>query len=246
MPTAASRLAHHGSQSPQTASATVFQEEWQVYRKVVDNNYLFHREAYAVLRNLLVKEMAAPFRFLDIACGDASATVGALTGTQVAHYHGIDLSEPALALAEKALRDLPCRFELTRHDFVAALRERTVSADVAWIGLSLHHLRRAQKLDLMSDACLIVGEAGKLIVYENASPGPETRAAWMKRWDRQRPDWRAFSDREWDSIRDHVHANDHPEAHATWLALGSEAGFGRARCLFESPTQLFRLYCFDS
>jgi methylase of polypeptide subunit release factors len=127
---------------------------------MVDNNYLFHREAYAVLRNLLVKEMTAPFRFLDVACGDASTTVGALTGTQVAHYHGIDLSEPALTLAATALRALPCPFELTRQDFVAALRGRIVSADIAWIGLSLHHLRRAQKLDLMSDACLIVGEAG--------------------------------------------------------------------------------------
>ncbi len=245
MPAAASSLARHRSRSPQTASSTVFQEEWQVYRKVVDNNYLCHREAYAVLRNLLLEEMPAPFRFLDIACGDASATVGALADTEVAHYHGIDLSEPALALAEKTLRALPCPFELTRQDFVAALRERTVSADVAWIGLSLHHLQRSQKRELMVDARLIVGERGKLIVYENASPGPETRAAWMKRWDRQRPDWRAFSDREWASITNHVHANDHPEAHVTWLELGYEAGFGRARCLYESPTRLFRLYCFD-
>ena len=245
MPAAASSLARHRSRSPQTASATVFQEEWQVYRKVVDNNYLFHREAYAVLRKLLVEEMPAPFRFLDIACGDASATVGALADTDVAHYHGIDLSEPALALAEETLRALPCPFELTRQDFVTALRERTVAADVAWIGLSLHHLQRPQKRALMGDARLIVGERGKLIVYENASPGPETRAAWMKRWDRQRPDWRNFSDSEWASISDHVHANDHPEAHVTWLELGYEAGFGRARCLYESPTRLFRLYCFD-
>jgi ubiquinone/menaquinone biosynthesis C-methylase UbiE len=246
MPTAASSLALHPSPPQQTASVTVFQEEWQVYRKVVDNNYLFHREAYAVLHDVLVAEMAAPFRFLDIACGDASATVGALAGTQVAHYRGIDLSEPALALAEAALRTLPCPFELTRQDFAAALSERDISADVAWIGLSLHHLERLQKLDLMSDARLIVGEAGKLLIYENASPGPESRPAWMKRWDRQRTAWRAFSDKEWASISDHVHANDFPETHVTWLALGYQAGFGRARCLYESPTQLFRLYCFDS
>jgi ubiquinone/menaquinone biosynthesis C-methylase UbiE len=246
MPTAASSLADHGGPSPQTASVTVFQEEWQVYRKVVDNNYLFHREAYAVLRNLLLEEMTAPFRFLDIACGDAGATVGALAGTRVAHYHGIDLSEPALALAEAALRALPCPFELTRQDFVAALRGRTASADIAWIGLSLHHLQRPQKSDLMGDARLIVGEAGKLLVYENASPGAETREAWLKRWDRQRPGWRAFSEGEWNAISDHVHANDYPETPVTWLELGYESGFGRARCLYESPTQLFRLYCFDS
>ena len=245
MPTAARTLARPAGTSPRRTSATVFQEEWQVYRKMVDNNYLFHREAYGALRRVLVEEMTEPFRFLDIACGDASATIGALAGTRVSQYHGIDLSEPALALAETTLRALPCRFELTRGDFVAALREGSLAADVAWIGLSLHHLKRPDKLKLMADARHVVGESGKLLVYENASPDPETRAAWMKRWDRQRPGWTTFTPREWDVIADHVHANDHPETHLTWLTLGYEAGFGRARCLYESPTQLFRLYCFE-
>ncbi len=230
----------------QKASAAVFQEEWQVYRKVVDNNYLFHREAYAVLRDLLVTEAPARFRFLDIACGDASATIGALSGTHVGHYRGIDLSEPALALAAATLLDLPCPFDLTREDFVTALSERTVSADVAWIGLSLHHLERPRKLELMSHARAILGEDGKLVVYENASPKDETRHEWLRRWDAQRADWTAFSDAEWRSITDHVHANDHPETHETWEALGREAGFARVRCLYASPTELFRLYAFDS
>jgi hypothetical protein len=133
-----------------------------------------------------------------------------------------------------------------RRDFVEVLHQRSLSADVAWIGLSLHHLQRPEKLGLMCDARLTVGEAGKLLLYENASPGPETRAAWMKRWDRQRPGWTAFTARERSSISDRVHANDYPETHVTWLQLGYEAGFGRARCLYESPTQLFRLYCFDA
>jgi hypothetical protein len=58
----------------------VFRQQWQLYRKVVDNNYLFHREAYARLHQILVDEAVQPFRFLDIACGDASATVEALGG----------------------------------------------------------------------------------------------------------------------------------------------------------------------
>jgi hypothetical protein len=62
---------------------SLFQRQWQIYRKVVDNNYLFHREAYKRLHNLLIDEIAEPFCFLDVACGDASATVEALKGTQV-------------------------------------------------------------------------------------------------------------------------------------------------------------------
>jgi hypothetical protein len=119
-------------------------------------------------------------------------------------------------------------------------------ADVVWVGLSLHHLRRRKKLAVMSDLRLIVGETGKLLIYENSGPHGDTREAWMKRWDEQQPGWTAFTQAEWEAIAKHTHNSDYPETHLTWLKLGYEAGFGRARCLYESPQQLFRLYCFDS
>ena len=231
---------------PARSAMSLFQDEWPLYRKQVDDNCLFHREAYAILREILTEEMASPFRFLDIACGDARASVRALIGTRVFHYHGIDLSEPALVHARNTLQALACPVTLERGDFVAALRDRAITADVAWIGLSLHHLRTPQKLEVMRDARLIVGEHGKFLIYENAGPDRDTHDAWMERWDRQRSAWRGFTAKEWDAMTEHVHANDFPETHVTWLRLGYEAGFGRARCLYESPTQLFRLYCFEA
>jgi ubiquinone/menaquinone biosynthesis C-methylase UbiE len=54
------------------------------------------------LHRILVDEIVQPFQFLDIACGDARATVEALKGTRLAHYCGIDLSQAALELASKA------------------------------------------------------------------------------------------------------------------------------------------------
>jgi SAM-dependent methyltransferase len=129
---------HHygaaGTMSDEPAMA-LFQKQWQLYRKVVDYNYLFHREAYNCLHRVLVDEAIQPFRFLDVACGDASATVEALKGTQVASYHGIDLSQAALELASQALETLACPVTLDRRDFVEALRDRPEPMDVAWIGL---------------------------------------------------------------------------------------------------------------
>ena len=74
-------------------AVALFQQQWQLYRKFLDNNYFYHREVYGQLRRILVDDAVQPFRFLDIACGDARATVEALKGTRVAHYHGIDLSQ---------------------------------------------------------------------------------------------------------------------------------------------------------
>jgi len=155
----------------------LFQQQWQLYRKFVDNNYFFHREVYSQLHRILVDEAVQPFRFLDIACGDARATVDALKGTRVAHYHGIDLSEAALDLASKTLEKLACPVRLDHRDFVAALRDRPEPVDVAWIGLSLHHLLAPAKLTLMREIRSVVGDRGLFLIYENASPDVEDREA---------------------------------------------------------------------
>ena len=42
----------------------LFRQQWQLYRKLVDNNYLFHREACARLHRIFVEEAVQPFRFL--------------------------------------------------------------------------------------------------------------------------------------------------------------------------------------
>lgn len=55
----------------------LFRKQWEIYRKVVDHNYMQHREVYARLYHMLVAEAVQPFRFIDIACGYARPSVGA-------------------------------------------------------------------------------------------------------------------------------------------------------------------------
>jgi SAM-dependent methyltransferase len=227
-------------------SLALFQRQWRVYRKVVDNNYLYHREAYARLHQILVDESGRPFRFLDIACGDASATAGALKGTRVAHYHGIDLCPAALNLAADHLAMLGCPIRFEQRDFIEALHDCSQPVDIAWIGLSLHHLVAPAKLTLMRRIRGILGGSGLFLIYEAASPDDEDRAAWLGRWDRQKPSWTALTVEEWDAITNHVHTADFPETTSRWHSLGREAGFSRVRQLYVAPSNLFRLYCFQA
>ena len=227
-------------------SLALFQRQWKLYRKVVDNNYLFHREAYAQLHRILVDEAVQPFRFLDIACGDARATADALQGTRVAHYHGIDLCQAALDLAANALTTLGCPVMLDQLDFVEALRDWSQPVDVAWIGLSLHHLNAPAKLTLMREIRDIIGGHGLFLIYEDASSDGEDRDAWHRRWDRQKPFWTALTPGEWDAVAAHVHTADFPETTSRWHSLGREAGFSQVRQLFVAPSNLFRMYCFQA
>src|SRR5215471_4790238 len=138
-----------------------FRHQWQIYSKVVDNDYLSHQAVQAVLHRELVTDVNRPFRFLDLACGDARLTVAALQGTPVIHYHGIDLSAPALAMARHTVKSLACPAELGEQDFVSAMRDRPEPADVVWIGLALHHLQTPDKRVLMREVRATVGDNGR-------------------------------------------------------------------------------------
>ncbi len=55
----------------------------------------------------------------------------ALHATKVNHYHGIDLSEPALELAARNLSGVTFEVELDHRDFVDALTRRPEPAGAA-------------------------------------------------------------------------------------------------------------------
>jgi SAM-dependent methyltransferase len=188
----------------------------------------------------------ASVRFDSAGALDASVTVEALMGTQIAHYYGIDFSQAALDLARNNLESLACPITLDNSDFVEAVRDLPRPADVAWIGLSLHHLLTPAKLALMCRMRSIVGDSGLFLIYEDASPDGEDRDAWLLRWDGQKPTWTTFTSEEWDAITAHVHSADFPETTSQWHSLGCEAGFSKVRELFVSPTDLFRMYCFEA
>ncbi len=73
-----------------------FNHNWQIYQKVLQNNYMEHREFYSVLHQFLVHRIQKPFQLLDLGCSDAGNTTSALIGTIQADY-GIDIAQVAIA-----------------------------------------------------------------------------------------------------------------------------------------------------
>jgi SAM-dependent methyltransferase len=223
----------------------LFKSQWRIYRKIIDNNYLFHREAYGMLHEVLVGSMTLPFRFLDLACGDATAAVGALKGTRVAHYRGVDLSLAALTLASEALATLDCDAELHHRDFVEALRDHPDGADIVWFGISLHHLQAVDKMALMRLIRTILGEDGIFLMFEPTSRNGENRQAYLERYTRMiRLQRTNMTPEERDIVATHVQTADYPETASDWMAMGREAGFARAKTLFVDPTGFLGFYAF--
>lgn len=220
-----------------------FQKQWGAYQKLVDTDTLSHKAAGAILHAAL-SPISKPFTFLDIACGDASLTRRALAGTRVSRYHGIDLSEPAIELAAKQLDGAPYEVDLDHQDFVKALEERPEPADVAWCGLSIHHLVTDEKLKLLK--AIRSATSDFLMIYEPSRRDGEDRNTFIRRFlAAHKPLWAMLTTEEWDQIAHHIETCDLPETASGWLDLGREAGFSKATQLFVDPTDGLRIFRYD-
>eukprot|EP01022_Parablepharisma_sp_SALTPOND_P013635 TRINITY_DN18304_c0_g1_i1.p10 TRINITY_DN18304_c0_g1~~TRINITY_DN18304_c0_g1_i1.p10 ORF type:complete len:248 (-),score=94.63 TRINITY_DN18304_c0_g1_i1:1747-2490(-) len=223
-----------------------FQQQWHAYQKLVDSDLLAHHEVYGMLHQVLQEHFGdRPFNFLELACGDAGSTVQALTGTSVAHYHGLDLSEPALELARRNLERLSCPVELEERDFISAMRSRPEPAEVVWVGLSLHHLSHEGKRELIKEARGCLGQGGLMLIYEPVLAPGETRSAYLARLERiSRPLWgQALTPEELGAVFAHIKECDYPETAEEWLLMALDGGFRQGEVLFAHPTGLYAMFC---
>ena len=228
------------------AALAQFQQQWETYGKLVAENSLSHREITGLLHATLADRFASPINFLDIACGDASIMPEALRDVPVRHYHGIDLSQPALELAARNLTDLPCEVDLDHRDFFEALTRRTEHADAAWCSLSIHHLATDNKLDVLKAIRDALGAGGVFLLYEPTRLDGQDRSEYLERFRQTNHQmWNYLSEPEWEQIWDHVCTCDFPESGAEWIEIGRAAGFESGRQVFTDPTDLYGLFSFD-
>jgi hypothetical protein len=134
---------------------------------------------------------------------------------------------------------------LQQGDFVDVVRDWSKPIDVVWIGQSLHHLRTAAKLALMSQIRNMLGREGLFLIWEPTTREGEDRVGWLNRFETgSRPLWTAMTSSEWAAMVDHTRAADYPETVAKWHSLGLESGFTKAEDVFVAPTDLARVYCY--
>ena len=223
----------------------IFQQQWELYRKFLEHDYLSNAGAYARLRAFLQSNIARPFGLLDLACGDASGIVEVLKGMPIAGYRGIDLSGPALDLARENLAQLPCQPELVQADFVTAMRDLRKPADIVWISLSLHHLDTDDKRALMREVRQGLGDGGAFLIYEPTRRDAESRAAYLDRFEETgRRNWTALGAQEFAEALNHVRTCDLPETVSNWIDLGRDVGFSAVSQLYTSSDDLFRLFSY--
>ncbi len=228
-----------------TDSVRAFFDQWQIYRKIVAADCLCHREETAALARWL--DAQGPVgRFADLACGDASFTAPLLASRHPASYTGIDVSDVALSLARKNTAALSCPKTFVCGDFLSELEKDTNAFDTIYVGLSVHHLVKADKCRFFAAAARALGPGGRLAIYEPAMRPGESFDQFLGRSDRYcRQACTTLDAGELESLLNHIKTCDLPETSDDYGAMGRRAGFRSASILFRDPQELWVLMGFD-
>lgn len=229
---------------PDPAAVRAFFDQWAFYRKIVDRNYLKHREAMAALGGWMDRRLAAPFSFLDMGCGDASFTTAVLAGRPVERYCGIDLSPVALDLARESTKALGVSVDFRCADFSDGPDGRW---DVIYVGLSFHHIAAIEaKREFLGRVRAALAPGGFFVFFEPARRNAEVRGDYLARWmEDVRRTWVDLSAEEVAAVERHVTQSDFPETIDDYRRLGAEAGFSASEIVFRDDQDFYAVIAMD-
>jgi SAM-dependent methyltransferase len=226
----------------------LFDSQWQLYNKILDNNYMGHQEIHGALRNFLLS-YSKPFSVLDLGCGNASFISQILLGTNISAYHGIDLSEAALLIAQRNLATIPCTKAFTVGDIVELIpqlvNEHSKSFDIILSTFAIHHLNLEQKGFVISQLSRLLKENGVFVLLDIIRRDDEAREAFIQRMvERVQQEWSLLTPEEITITCDHISSGDFPETQETLYLLGQKNGFKNVSCLYKDARHTSQVLCF--
>ncbi len=236
------------SQTIPSSHNELFNNQWKVYQKVLNNNYLWHRENYDILHAFLVRNFQKPFKMLELGCGDASFTNLALLDTSVEFYRGIDLSKAALEIANLNMASIKCSKSFTEGDFSELVPEivknQQNSFDVILISFALHHLLLERKDYIIGQLFNLLADNGVFILIDIVRKPQEDRETYMRRFlDIRQKNWSLITGEEYSMVTNHILSKDFPETQQTLYSIAKKHNFNRVECLYSDPFDITQLLC---
>ncbi len=231
------KLKTHNSLNESNIKA--FFDQWNIYKKIISGNYMFHNEIIEVMINYFNNNFHTPFSLMDLGCGDAYVPSNILVGSKANHYFGIDLSKIALEYAVKNISDIKIEKKFIVGDYLEIINDIKYKFDIIIIGYSMHHLLYGNKKTLINKCYHKLNEQGVLIIYDVCRGNNESREEYISRYFKNcELEWVSLNEHEMESLKDHILENDYPEPIKTHINISEEAGFESSDLLFIDKSKL--------
>jgi len=213
-------------ETPDPKSYEFFLATWQVYRKIVDGNYMYHREIFSEILNLLRKGAHRQPTILDLGCGDAGTIRPILEQTPFSSYTGADAAQPALEIAKLELKAFGDQIELQCSDMLSFLKANTSRKfGVILASYSLHHLDTEQKRDFLALCRQCLEARGLLIIVDVFRNARQSREDYLDAYCQDMSHrWHSLTPEEGQIAIEHVRNHDFPESLENFLHIAEEAG----------------------
>jgi len=203
-----------------------FVDTWEVYRKLVAANYMFHRELYAKVERLLTPTDGQPFTLLDLGCGDAAALAPILQRMPVAGYCGVDLSPVALELAAVNLRGLGGTVTFQLGNILDTLAGEMEPVDMIFSSFVLHHLNADEQLTFLQGCRRQLRPGGQLLLIDVLRDEGQSLTDYLDTYiGVMERDWTALTPEENRYVTTHVRHFDQPGTLGDLRTRSGVAGF---------------------
>jgi SAM-dependent methyltransferase len=206
--------------------AILFSDNWNVYQKIIANNYMLHKEFSRATIEALAQAAIPIKSVLDLGCGDAQLIAKDLATINIDSYMGYDLSEAALAQAEHFLQNLAARKTLCLGRMENLLASSKECWDLIYSSYAIHHLSDEGKQEIMQEVYYHLNPKGLFLMIDVMRKKDQSRDAYMDYYiGGIRQNWPGLEVREHDMIANHIHEYDFPAIDTDLIDWATNIGF---------------------
>jgi cyclopropane fatty-acyl-phospholipid synthase-like methyltransferase len=204
-----------------------------VYDLITAYNYMFHREIYAKITDLLkLRKDQNQYQLLDLGCGNVRFLAPGLLQSPPAYYEGVDLSEAALEEARGYLAKLACPVVLTHGDLLESAESTDHKWDVIFTGFAVHHLTLEEKARFFQAAGRCLSDNGWLLMVDVVREENQSREDYLEGYLRlMREHWTQIPQEQLESACEHVATYDYPEYFSTLKEMANASGLYCSRVI---------------
>ncbi len=214
---------HPGKPMKHRSEVDIFNEQWQCYRWLVDNNVMGHQQLMRLATRKLMQHYGdQKVNLLDLGCGDASLAAEMTRELSLTSYTAVDLAESVLAMAKENMQKPGVDSQFFLSNIFEPLPGRG-SYNLIFSSFAIHHGSLSEKQALFSELRNKADPNSLFVMIDAIRLDQQSRDQYIEKVGQY---FKSISELQGDwqnLVLDHVSQFDFPESIAQLCEIGEQA-----------------------